>query len=103
MEASMTEAASRVQEFVKVRLPASLPYIFIGLKLAATFSVIGAIVAEFVGAVRGLGYLMLQSSYLLDTPLLWASMIASAVLGIAMFLAMVILERVLVPWAESTL
>lgn len=97
------QAASRLQEFSKVRLPASLPYAFVGLKLGATFSVIGAIVAEFVGASRGLGYLMLQSSYLLNTSLLWASMFAAAALGIVMFVAVVLAERLLVPWHESTL
>lgn len=102
IELMRVQAASRRQEFIKVRLPASLPYVFVGLKLGATFSVIGAIVAEFVGSTRGLGYLMVQSSYVLDTPTLWASMLASAVLGILLFLVVVAAERRLVGWHEAT-
>lgn len=101
IELMHVNAATAVQQFFKVRVPYALPYFFVGLKLAATFSVIAAIVAEFVGSSRGLGYLMLQSSFSLDSPTLWASMLASALMGIAMFLIVLGLEKRFVRWHEA--
>jgi NitT/TauT family transport system permease protein len=56
-------AASDRQVFVRLRFPYALPFIFAGLKLATTLSVLGAIVAEFMGASEGLGYLILSSTF----------------------------------------
>ena len=94
-------AAPKSQEFTKVRIPASLPYVFVGLRLAAAASVIGAIIAEFVGAARGLGYLIVQASYQLDAPTMWASGFASAMLGVLMFSLVVAAERRFVRWHEA--
>lgn len=98
IELMHVQAAPRLQEFTKVRIPASLPYVFVGLRLAAAASVIGAIIAEFVGSERGLGYLIVQASFQLDAPVMWASMFASAVLGILMFSVVVLAERRFVHW-----
>ena len=62
--------ASRWQIFSKLEVPAALPVLFGGLKVGATLSVIGAVIGEFVGADRGLGFLINLARGLLDTPLL---------------------------------
>ncbi|MFB2553043.1 ABC transporter permease [Ensifer soli] len=94
-------AATGPQRFFKMRLPSALPYIFVGLKLNVTFSVIGAIVAEFVQADKGLGFVIMTSYRTLAMPRLWAAMLLSALLGIVFFALVAILERLLVPWHAS--
>lgn len=93
--------AGALKTFVKFRFPAALPQIFVGLKTAITLAVIGAVIAEFVGADAGLGYLIVQSGASADTPLAFAAMGLLAVMSIAMFYALVGLERKLLPWAEE--
>jgi len=92
-------AASKAQVFAKLRLPNSLPYVFSALKISTSLSVVGAIVGEFVGAQRGLGYLILVSSYHLESNVLFAAILAAAFGGSLFFASVVILEQVLVPWA----
>lgn len=70
------------------------PFGFAGLKLSATFSVIGAIVAEFVGSDKGLGYGMLQASYSLNTPRLFVYLLVSCALGLIMYSIVAVVERV---------
>jgi NitT/TauT family transport system permease protein len=70
-------AAPKRVEFFKLRLPASLPFLFSALKIAATASVLAAVVAEFIQAIEGLGWLILQSSYTLDMARLWSTVIVS--------------------------
>lgn len=94
-------AASPAQRFFKMRLPNALPYVFVGLKLNVTFSVIGAIVAEFVQADRGLGFVIMTAYRSMGMPRLWAAMLLSALLGILFFLLIAWLERIFVPWHAS--
>lgn len=94
-------AASGPQRFFKMRLPSALPYVFVGLKLNVTFSVIGAIVAEFVQADKGLGFVIMTSYRTLAMPRLWAAMLMSALIGIAFFALIALLERIFVPWHAS--
>ncbi|WP_157973686.1 ABC transporter permease [Tropicimonas sp. IMCC34043] len=94
-------AATPTQAFFKMRLPSALPYVFVGLKLNVTFSVIGAIVAEFVQADRGLGFVIMTSYRSMAMPRLWAAMLLSALMGIVFFLIVAALERVFVPWHAS--
>jgi len=90
--------ASRWQIFVKVRAPAALPLFFSGLKIAVTYGVIGAVIGEWVGASEGLGIFMLRSSHSFLTDRVFAAIAVTSVLSIAMFLAVTVLERVLLPW-----
>jgi putative hydroxymethylpyrimidine transport system permease protein len=90
--------ASRLTMLWKAELPASLPFIFSGLKLAATVSVIGAVFAEFSGAERGLGRLVLLANNQLQTPRLYAATVLLMLMSIALFAFVSILERVFVPW-----
>lgn len=93
-----TMGASRAQEFLKLRIPYCLPYLFSALKISSSLAVIGAIVGEFVGATQGLGYLIIISSAHLETATLFSAIIAAALAGIAMFYAIGWTERRLVFW-----
>ncbi|WP_029136917.1 ABC transporter permease [Nakamurella lactea] len=91
-------SASRREVFFKVRIFASLPYLFSALKIAATSSVIGAIVAEWVGSQQGLGYLIIQATYNFQVPLLWATMIVASIFATLFFAVIGIIEKLVVTW-----
>ena len=93
--------ASRTQILFRIRVPHSLPNLMAGTKIAATLSVIGAIVGEFAGASDGLGYVIQFASTQLDTALVFAALLLVSVLGIAFYYATEILERIVVPWAPK--
>jgi NitT/TauT family transport system permease protein len=84
--------------FLKVRLPWALPYIASSLKVAITLAVIGAIVAEFIGADKGLGYLILTSSGAMKTPIMFGVLLLLSLLGILLFYAVSWAERLVCPW-----
>jgi len=96
-----TVAASPTRTLLHVLLPGALPQLFAGTKIAITFAVIGAIVAEFAGASNGLGYLIQFGSTQLDTPLLFAALILVSAIGVALYYGVVLLERLLLPWAAD--
>ena len=87
-----------MQVFAQFRLPTSLPYLFSGLKVAATLAVAGAVVGEFVGADKGLGYLLLVTNSNLETALMFATLFALTIIGLAFFYAVEFLEALLIPW-----
>lgn len=96
---------TRWQIFAKIRLPHALPLIFGGMKISITLAVIGIVVAEFVAAQRGIGYLIVMANGLLDTPLMMAAIATLSALGLALYGLLVALERVVVYWqppAETT-
>lgn len=93
-------SASRMQQFVKVRFPASLPHMFVGLKVAISLAVIGAVVGEFVGATKGLGYVIIASGESANTALAFVAIVLLAIMSIVLFYGVVLLERLVVPWAE---
>lgn len=93
---------TRGQYLWRVQLPSALPHIFAGLKIAMTFSVIGAVVGEFAGGFEGLGYLILFSSSQVKTPLLFAALFAIAALGLVLYYAIVWLEYWALPWQRSS-
>ena len=88
---------SRWQLFTKIQLPGALPYIFAGMKVGAILAVAGAIVGEFLGSDRGLGYLMLQVQVTLDTPAMFMAVLLITLLGMALYGIVLVLERWLVP------
>jgi NitT/TauT family transport system permease protein len=90
--------ASRWQTFVKLELPAALPVLLGGLKVGATLSVIGAVVGEFTGADRGLGFLVVQSRGLYDTAPMFVAFGALATIALALYGAALALERRLLRW-----
>jgi NitT/TauT family transport system permease protein len=101
LELTSTMGASRIKTFMKIRLPASLPHLMSGLKVAATLAVTGAVVGEFVGANEGLGYVILQANGNVDTAMLFAALIIMSALGIALFAIIEIAEKLLIPWHAS--
>ena len=93
--------ASELDVFAKIRLPNSLPYMFAGIKVALVLSVTGAIVAEFVAANEGLGYLILQANYSLDTALALVILLILAFLSLLLFMAVEILQKKMAPWSAE--
>ncbi|MGH9247099.1 MAG: ABC transporter permease [Acidimicrobiales bacterium] len=94
-------AARRRDTFLRLRLPWALPYVFTGLRLNVTLSLIGAIIAEFFSAQAGLGYRM---SYALDTfdmPIAWGTMMLAAVAGVVWYQVFSLIERLVIPWHAS--
>jgi NitT/TauT family transport system permease protein len=96
-----TLRASPSQEFRKLRIPYCLPYLFSALKISSSLAIVGAIVGEFVGATRGLGYLIMVSSSHLDTDILFSAIFASALSGIILFQVLSWLERRVVFWEKA--
>jgi NitT/TauT family transport system permease protein len=93
--------ASRMQIFLRARLPNALPQIFAGLKVAAVLSVVGAVVGEWVGADEGLGYLIVRANATLATDLVFAAVVLLSLMGIAFFVAVSLLEWLLTPWRRQ--
>lgn len=88
------------QEMWRIRMPAAVPFLFNGLKLAITFAVVGATVGEFVAADKGLGYQIMAATAFFNTPVAFGALVILSLLGIALFQAVVIVERVFFPWAQ---
>jgi NitT/TauT family transport system permease protein len=94
-------AASRWQVFRYVRFPNSLPFIFAGLNTAIVFAVIGAIVGEFVGANRGLGFLILQANYSLDIAGAFSLFVVLSVMGVTLHALLRWVQRRCVFWIPA--
>src|SRR4051794_6647924 len=92
--------ASRFTTLAKVELPAALPYLFSGLRVAATVSVIGAVFGEWAGAESGLGRLVLLGTQQLETPRAYAGVLVLTLMALALFAAVSLAERAAVPWAR---
>ena len=87
---------SRWQLFTKIQLPNALPYIFSGMKVGSILAVAGAIVGEFLGSDRGLGYLMLQVQVTLDTAAMFMAVIFITLIGMILYGLVLLLERLVV-------
>jgi NitT/TauT family transport system permease protein len=94
--------ASRWKVLTKIRFPNALPYIFVGLKLAATMSVIGALVGEFVASEKGLGSLIITGGVTMQTASIFASLTLISLLGLALYGLVVAVEQIVAPWAHRT-
>jgi NitT/TauT family transport system permease protein len=84
-----------------IRFPTALPHIFSGLKIASTLAVIGAIIGEFVGSNKGLGYLILIANNNLNTPLALAAIVLISLFGLVLYAAIVLIEMASLPWKQS--
>jgi NitT/TauT family transport system permease protein len=94
-------AASKSETFFKLRLPTALPFIFTALKQTATGSILAAVVAEFMQAAQGLGWLILTSAYVSNMPRLWATVVVCSALAILFYQVIVLIERYSIPWHSS--
>jgi NitT/TauT family transport system permease protein/putative hydroxymethylpyrimidine transport system permease protein len=92
--------ASRWQAFRYAEAPAALPAALSGAKIAVAVAVIGAVFAEYAGSSEGLGHLMLQAIPQLETPRAYAAVVLLAAFAVALFSALGLAERRLVPWAN---
>ncbi|HEV8436489.1 MAG TPA: ABC transporter permease [Methylomirabilota bacterium] len=98
LDLSRSYRASAFKTFLKVRLPMALPFFFAGAKVAITLSVIGAVVGEFVGSDRGLGYVILSATSYWKTELAFSAMIILSAMAILLFGAVSLVERLACPW-----
>ena len=90
-----------LRSFYMVLLPTSLPELFHGLRTAASMAIVGAAVAEFVGADKGLGYLMIEGMARMNTPLVFAALASLAAIALALHAAVVLLRSMLAPAATK--
>jgi NitT/TauT family transport system permease protein len=93
--------ARTVKIMLRVRGPSALPQMFAGFKIAICLSVVGAIVGEFVGSDRGLGFLLLTSTGTLDGSLAWSALIVLIAMGVGLFAIVSKVERLTIPWHVS--
>jgi NitT/TauT family transport system permease protein len=101
LELARSLQCTRLQTFFKIQLPSALPSIFSGAKIAVTLSVIGAVIGEFIGSNEGLGNLLLTANSQLNSPLVWASLTVLSVLGMILYGLVVLVEKLLMPWAAD--
>ena len=93
--------ASTQQTFRALRWPSALPSLFTGLRISVVYAVIGAIFGEYVGATSGLGIWMKLSQNSFRTDLVFAAILLTAIVSFALYLAVGVLERLVVPWAPA--
>jgi NitT/TauT family transport system permease protein/putative hydroxymethylpyrimidine transport system permease protein len=93
--------ASRWQTLRMVEAPAALPAALTGAKIAVSIAVIGAVFAEYTGSEKGLGHLLLTSTPQLETARAWAATVVLALFAVALFSALGMAQRVLVPWTRK--
>jgi len=98
IELALSLKASHWQIFAKVQFPAALPFVLTGAKVAITLAVIGAVIGEFMGASRGLGYLLLSATSQLNNPLAFAALFALSFLGLGVYAAIEFIETLLARW-----
>jgi len=102
MELMRVLSASKREIFFKLRVFSALPFLFSALRIAASMSVIGAVVGEWIGATQGIGAMIIQATYNFDSALLYAAIIMSAVLSGTFFMVIVGLERWIIRWQPET-
>jgi NitT/TauT family transport system permease protein len=91
-------SATPREVFFRIRVPNALPYLFSALKIAASTAVIGAIVGEWIGSTRGIGALIIQSTYNFDSPLLYATIVVGSTFSALFFGVISVLERRALRW-----
>ena len=101
MELMRVLSASKTEIFFKLRLRNSLPYLFSALKIAASTAVIGAIVGEWIGSTTGIGALIIQSTYNVDSAMLYATVLVGSAFSVLFFVSIVAVERLVVRWQPA--
>ena len=96
-----TLGASRLQVFSKLQVPTSLPFMFSGIKIGISVSVIAAVIGEWVGASAGLGYLITYSQPLFLTSRVFAAIVVLSAMGISLFVLASLVERLMLPWYHT--
>jgi NitT/TauT family transport system permease protein len=102
IELMRSYAASDFEIWRRVRVPTALPFVFTALKVASVLAMIGAIVGEyFGGAFNALGVLIRSDAQILDFVTAWAGILVASLLGLALYGAVVVAERLVVRWAPE--
>lgn len=96
-----TAGLSKFQMFWKVLLPASLPTVFTGIRMAAVFSLFMLIGAEMLGSTAGLGYLVMQAEGVMNYPVMYAAIVVTAIFGIVFMYAITLVEKHLTSWKQD--
>jgi NitT/TauT family transport system permease protein len=99
IELSRSLRAGRTREMLHIRLPFALPYIFSALKIATTLSVVGAVVAEFVAAERGLGYFIQFSTSFFKINQGFAALVILVTISLGFFQLISLVQRMFAPWS----
>ncbi len=94
-------SASRWQRFSKLQLPSALPYLFAAFRIAAPLAVLGALIAEWGNAERGLGIMMVYALFSFDVPLVWLTIVTVCLLAMAGYASVALAEKLLVGWATQ--
>lgn len=94
--------AGPLKTFVLLEMPATLPVVLTGMEVAIVLAIIGAVVGEFIGGNEGLGYLTVVKLQQLDVAQLFGVVLLLTLIGLAMYLVVVALRRLLVPWHHAT-
>jgi len=102
VELARSLTASRWQTYWKIRMPAAMPQIFVGLKVGMPLAAIGAVIGEFYAGERGLGYAIVQFGGTGQTGKAWASIVLVALISVLFYFALVAVERLLMPWVAET-
>jgi NitT/TauT family transport system permease protein len=93
-------SATKWQKLSMLDLYTALPSIFAGMKVSISFSVVGAIVAEFIGASNGIGYVIKSANYYLDTDIMFAGITHAALIGLVLFWAVDFCGKKIVFWSN---
>jgi NitT/TauT family transport system permease protein len=93
--------AREARTFWYLRLPHALPNIFAGMKVAMTLATVGAIIGEFVGANEGLGYLLLYANGVMDTRLLFATLVVISIVALILYGILAVIEKFTIRWHVS--
>lgn len=88
----------KIQVFTKIKLPFALPYFFSGLKIAATYSIMGAVIGEWLGGKAGLGVFMLRARHSFALDLVFAAILVIVVLSIGVFYGIALIQKTIMPW-----
>ncbi len=99
IELSRSLRAGRMREMLHIRLPYAVPHLFSALKISTTLAVIGAVVAEFVAAERGLGFFIAFSTSFFKIPAAFAGLALLVTISLVLFSAVGLLQRIFLPWS----
>ncbi len=92
---------SKIQLIKMLIIPSILPYLFAALKISSSLAIVGALVGEFIGTNKGLGFLIISNYYTLNTPYVFASIIASSLIGIIFYYAIHLVEKRIITWTVT--
>lgn len=101
VELSRSLRATTARQYWQIRLPFAVPYVFSALKVSITLAIVGAVVAEFVAAEKGLGYLILYATSSFKVPLAFAALALLVLCSLALYAAVQWMHRRLFPWSEQ--